>query len=239
MGAATMATTTRNNLGELSDLEAVDKLVNVRGLSLIEVGCAAGTTAHELAKRGASVLGVEPDPVQAKLNRTRAVSHRVTLVEASAQNLPVEDCSCDGVFMFRSLHHVPENRMDQALVEAARVLRSDGFLYVAEPGMDGSFFSLMRPFHDERKVRTFAQSALGRTASHLFLDSALYSCFQYPVLVDFESLIERFTGLSFNNITRSMIDCAEVRDKFEAARTDDGYAFSQPMLINLYRGVRR
>ena len=54
----------RTALGELGDLEALQQVVEVTGLSLIEAGCAAGDTARRLAERGARVLAVEPDPVQ-------------------------------------------------------------------------------------------------------------------------------------------------------------------------------
>ena len=42
----------------------------------------------------------------------------------------------DGVFFFRSLHHVPIDAMEAALAEAARVLKPDGFLCVMEPGTE-------------------------------------------------------------------------------------------------------
>ena len=229
----------RIKLGELNDIEAAEKLVSVNGLEVIEAGCAGGAAARGLAKRGAKVLGVEPDPVQAALNRDHPTTAGVTLLEASAQALPADNESFDGVFMFRSLHHVPETMMDKALTEASRVLRPDGFLYVAEPAMNGSFFDLMLPFHDESEVRILAQQALDRTAGNLFTETAKYSCFQQPKFDKFAALIDVFVGMSFNRITRDMIDRPQVRENFDAAQTESGYVFIQPMLINLYRGVRR
>jgi len=139
--------------------------------------------------------------------------------------------------MFRSLHHVPKDLMDSAITEAFRVVRPNGFLYVAEPAMEGSFYRMMLPFHDERSVRTSAQEALLRTAEKLFTDSAKYSCFQQRKFDDFEALVDRFTSMSYNQITRDMIDCPEVHENFEMANTGNSYVFKQPMLINLYRGA--
>ena len=128
----------RTDLGDLGDLEALQRIVEeVAGLSLIEAGCAAGDTARRLAELGARVLAVEPDELQAEKNRAAPAASGVTFVEAGAQALPAEDASMDGVLFFRSLHHVPRELMDAALGEAARVLKPDGFLYVAEPGMEG------------------------------------------------------------------------------------------------------
>lgn len=230
---------TRIDLGELGDLETVDKLVDVKGLDLIDAGCAAGTAARALAERGATVVGVEPDPVQAQSNRSQPSTPGVTLVEAGTQALPAKDNSADGVLLFRSLHHVPADLMDTALEEAARVLKPKGFLYVAEPALDCTFFELMRPFHDESEARTQAQQALERTAGTLFEETAKYRCVQRPKFDDFDAFVDLFTGMSFNRITREMMDLPEVRKSFDAARTDDGYRFEQPMLINFYQRPRR
>lgn len=228
----------RNELGEMSDLEAVDKLVDVKNLSLIEAGCAGGNAARELAERGATVLGVEPDPVQAESNRSQPPTPGVTLLEAGAEALPSGDSSVDGVFFFRSLHHVPPELMDKALDESARTLKPGGFLFVAEPALDCSFFEMMQPFNDEVEVRTLAQQALDRTAASRFESTEKYRCVQRPKFADFDAMVDLFTGMSFNRITREMIDQDVVRKNFDAARTDDGYVFEQPMLINIYRRPR-
>jgi ubiquinone/menaquinone biosynthesis C-methylase UbiE len=228
----------RTDLGELTDLGAVDRLVSVRGLDLIEVGCAGGDAARGLADRGATVLGVEPDPVQAEKNRGQAPTPGVTLVEAGGEALPAEDHSVDGVLFFRSLHHVPAALMDTALTEAARVLKPGGFLYVAEPSMEGSNFAMMRPFNDETEVRLLAQQALDRTPASVFEETGKYLYMMHFRHADFESMAAHFIRQSFNRITREMIDVPEVRKRFEAARSENGYVFDQPMLANLYRRDR-
>ncbi len=58
-----------NDLGEKSDLEVLDHLVDVAGQRVIDAGCGDGRLSSELAKRGATVVGVEPDPIQARQNR--------------------------------------------------------------------------------------------------------------------------------------------------------------------------
>ena len=228
----------RTALGELGDLEALQQVVEVAGLSLIEAGCAAGDTARGLAERGARVLAVEPDPVQAKRNRAQPPAPGVTFVEAGAEALPAEDASVDGVLFFRSLHHVPRELMDAALAEAARVLKPDGFLYVAEPGMEGSHFKLMRPFNDEFEVRTQAQQALEKSARPRFVETARYVYMQRPRHESFAAMVTKFSSLSYNPIPRELIEQDEVRNNFEAGKTDDGYVFEQPMLIDFHRRLR-
>jgi ubiquinone/menaquinone biosynthesis C-methylase UbiE len=233
--------TPRKDLGELTDLAAVSAVLSVDGLSVVDVGCGPGKVARELCAIGATVLGVEPDPIQAEKNRASAPTAGLTFVEAGAERLPLETGSADGVFFFRSLHHVPIESMEAALAEAARVLKPEaGFLCVVEPGMTGTHFHVMRPFHDETRVRTEAQAALARVATRLFRREDRFQYVQFPRYPNFEALVARVLGQTFNDIQRDRVETPEVRARFEAGRSDEGdYVFEQPMLLNLYRGPIR
>ena len=192
--------------------------------------------ARQMAGAGATVLAVEPDPVQAPKNLAAPATDGVTFAEAGAEKLPAGDASVDGVLFFRSLHHVPAELMAGAMAEAARVLKADGFLYVAEPGMEGSHFPFMRPFNDETEVRTLAQATLDNVAVGLFEQAEKYVYMMHPRHESYAKMIDCFSGMSFNPIPREAIDVPEVRASFEAAKTADGdYVFDQPMLVNLYR----
>lgn len=228
----------RTDLGERTDIAAVTALVAVEGLSVVDIGCGPGKVSRDLAAAGATVLGVEPDPIQAEKNRQAPSVPGLTFTEGRAQSLKLETGSVDGVFFFRSLHHVPLDQMDAALHEAARVLKpATGFLCVFEPGMTGTHFKVMRPFNDETRVRTEAQAALGRISGRLFQTEAMYRYVQFPRYPDFETMVTRVTGLTFIDVQRKNVETDEVRSLFEAERTADGdYVFEQPMLVNVYRG---
>lgn len=231
----------RRDLGEQTDIAAVGALLAVKGLRVVDVGCGPGKVARELCASGATVIGAEPDPIQAKINQNAPPTAGLTFIEATAENLPLDQGSVDGVFFFRSLHHVPIERMDAALMEAARILKpGTGFLCVVEPGMTGTHFKVMRPFHDETRVRTEAQAALSRTATRLFRSEEQFRYMQFPRYPNFEAMVARVTGQTFNDIRREQVETDEVRDLFVAARPEDGeYVFEQPMLLNLYRSPAR
>lgn len=231
----------RTDLGEKTDIDAVQALLPLQGLSVVDIGCGPGILSRALCGLGATVLAVEPDPIQAGKNRAAPAATGLTFVEAGAEHLPVGSGSLDGVFFFRSLHHVPGAHMAEALTEAARVLkRESGFLCVVEPAMTGSHFQVMRPFHDETRVRTEAQAALAGTAARLFRDMTRYRYIQHPRHADFAAMVARVTGQTFNDIKRDRVETDEVRALFETGRTADGdYVFEQPMLLDLYRGPVR
>ena len=88
----------RRELGDSNDTQAIDKLLTVDGLTLIDVGCGAGRLSRELVSRGAVVLGVEPDPIQAAKNRAAPEVSGLRFAEAEATKLPAVDGSIDGVF---------------------------------------------------------------------------------------------------------------------------------------------
>ncbi len=231
--AAASAPIKAQDLGPLTDIEAVDQLVNVRKMEIVDVGCGDGTLARALAERGANVLGLEPDPVQAAKNRAQPPCPGVTLVEAGAQSIPLENGTADGVIFSRSLHHVPTKLMGRALCEARRVLKPKGFVVVLEPEIDSPYSQLMRPFHDESKERAAAKRALKRLMPKVFRRRREYTYTTSEVHSDFESFVARMAGATFNTIRRDWVDTPKVRRAFEAGRTNGAYEFEHRMRAHL------
>lgn len=225
------------DLGEASHIEAVDKLLKIDGRFVVDVGSGDGGFAKALAKRGARVLAIEPDERDVPPDLPPEIKDRVTFECAGGEAIPLNDGEANGVFFNRSLHHIPEDLMDQALGEAKRVLNSeDGFLYVIEPDMSGAWSQLMKPFHDETEVRRLALEALDRTASRLFADAHEYWYMTWMRFKDFEAFatqpMMRKLGMPVQDVETS-----EVRSLFDAGETSDSFAFSHPMRLRLYRGA--
>ena len=220
--------------GASTDLAVLDRLVQVRGHALIDVGCGAGALARSLVERGAAVLGVEPDPVQAARNREAPETPGVSFAEGRAESLPAGDGTVDGVIFGRSLHHVPEPTMRPALEEARRVLGPGGFLYVLEPVMEGAFSAVIKPFHDETEVRRQAQDAL-RNSTPLFAQARKVHYEVERRFASHEAFVDLFSGLSYNSYGADAVRSETVKRLFEAGRTEAGdYAFVQPMRVDLF-----
>ncbi len=227
-----------NNLGNVRDIDAIDQLVKVDGLHIIDVGCFNGGLAKALAKRGATVLGLEPDPTQAKLNKTAELPDGVTLVEGRGEAIPSDDNSADGVFFSKSLHHLPAEGMDKALEEAARVLRRDGFLYVMEPDIRGEFSQMAKPVHDETIVRAQALVALARTADTLFGEVEEFWYTITNTFPDFDAFKQRMLGNTFNKHQEEAFKSAELHDNFEKGRDGGEFRFTNLMRVRLYRNPK-
>lgn len=227
------------NFGECSDLEAFDRLCAVDGLRLLDVGCGAGDFTRALVERGAEVLAIEPDPIQAAKNRAAPATPGATFVEAPGQAMPADDASIDGIVFKCSLHHVPPAAMDAALAEALRVLKPGaGFLYIAEPLMAGSYAELMRPYHDETEVRQLASDALARCIAPRFAEMSEYCYAQSVRYADFDAFLAPTLARTYNHHRREVVDTPAVRALFEAGHSDDGFVFEHRTRVNLYRGAR-
>jgi ubiquinone/menaquinone biosynthesis C-methylase UbiE len=231
-------------LGLAEDFEVLDRFVEPRGLTVVDAGCGAGALSLHLAGRGARVVAIEPDPVQAKANHERfADGDGVRFVETGAEAMPCGDASVDGVVFSKSLHHVPPGLMEAALAEAVRVLRPTGFLYVLEPEVEGAYSDLVRSYHDETAARRAALAALARVAEARvaearFAEARVIRYRNVRRFADFESFVVAAAGASFTSTRREDVETAEVRRRFEAGRCAEGYRFEQPMRVNLYRGPR-
>ena len=113
--------------------ELLDRLPLGRDVSVLDLGAGTGKLTRVLAARYAHVTAVEP------LANMRAVLERVvpdvTALPGSAERIPLDDRSVDGVFAAQAFHWFEK---DVALPEIARVLRPRGVLAVIWNGPDES-----------------------------------------------------------------------------------------------------
>jgi SAM-dependent methyltransferase len=142
-----------------TDLRMLQRLVELEGRDVLDVGCGSGALVRELESRGARPIGLEISEGQLGDARSRGVGR---FVVGRAQALPLPDGSLDAVLFMRSLHHVPPDAMMSALADARRVLRPGGVIYVAEPLAEGDYFELVRIVDDETEVRAAAQRSVAQ-----------------------------------------------------------------------------
>ena len=226
-------------LGVASDIEAVDSLLDVARLRLVDAGCGAGDLARALAARGAEVFALEPDAAQSAANARAEPVAGVTFARAPAQRMPIADAGVDGVVFARSLHHVPAESMDAALAEARRVVKPDsGFLLVLEPEPSGSYHDLIKPFHDETAARRQARAALDRIVGERFANCAAYSYETRTEYARFEDFRDRYVNAPYLAYGAAEVDTPQVRRAFAAGFDGTVHRFTTPHWIGLFRGAR-
>lgn len=219
------------------ELDLLSGLVPLGGREIVELGCGAAAVARELLKRhpDSRVTGLEVDRRQHAKNLA-SPHERLTFVEAGAQSIPFPDRSFDLAMMLKSLHHVPRQLMDQALGEAARVLRPGGHLYVSEPVYAGPFNDLVKLFNDEGVVRAAAQAALDRALTGSAWEQVAEHRFETAVtFADFDDFERRMMRPTFADHRIDEAKLTEVRRAFEPHRGSDGARFMRPMLVRLLR----
>lgn len=105
-----------------------------RGQRVADLGAGEGILTLMLAKFAAHVTAVDASPAMLRQVQERAEGvgngDRVKLVEGDLESLPLEDVSCDTVFLSQALHHAA--RPAEAIREAARILKPDGLLIVLD-----------------------------------------------------------------------------------------------------------
>jgi ubiquinone/menaquinone biosynthesis C-methylase UbiE len=102
----------------------------------LEVGCGTGAVARVLAAMPAvrEVIGIDPSPIFVEKARELGRNlPRLTFQTADGRALPFADASFDLVVFHTTLCHIPDP--EQALREARRVLRADGWLAL----LDGDY----------------------------------------------------------------------------------------------------
>ncbi len=103
-------------------------LGDLRGKSLIDIGCGPGAYSVEFAKRGADVLGVD---ISRKMldkarNNAKMTNIKFTLQKADAHSLPYTDDSFDVAVLILTILN------SKMVEEAARVLKLGGLLLFSD-----------------------------------------------------------------------------------------------------------
>ncbi len=218
-----------------SDMEALERLVPLQGRRIIHVGCGDGALSFALAKRGASMLGVESDPERARENRDLGKFDGVTLIEGFAQNLPQNDGTVDCVIMLDFLSRVEAFDMADCLTEACRVLKeNDGILYVGEYDTGGSYDDMVRMFHDRSAERAGAMEALLRMPQDVFASVRDIHYGLKRQFSDFDSFVASFIAANEPESLIENINSEHVRALFKQGRKGNIFEFEQARRVGIY-----
>ena len=112
----------------LDEFDVIIAELPLLNAKVLELGCGKAENTRKIASSGkvASVVAMEVDEIQHGKNLQVSDLPNVTFLRGAAESIPADDGSFDVVMMFKSLHHVPIDRMDAAFTEIHRVLKPGG-----------------------------------------------------------------------------------------------------------------
>lgn len=226
------------DLGISSDSEVIARFLQIDGLFLVDAGCGDMSFSRDLASRGASVLAIDPDPIQSEKNRQADTVPDLGFVQAGAQQIPVDSGSIDGVVFRYSLHHVPHALHEVVFQELRRVLKPEGFLFIMEPVADGPLNDIMSLFHDEKMVREQAQRSIEIYGMPAFAQSHIIS-YRVPVQYSsWEHFADTYASKSFNtDYSEADVRAEAVRERFMALGTQSNFRFESSVKVSYLSGL--
>ncbi len=215
--------------------EVLADTLDLKDKRVIDVGSGDGALTRTLARLGARVSGIECNPKQLEKARSAEPAGGESYHEGVGENLPFETSSADIVIFFNSLHHIDIESQVPALMEAGRVLRPGGLVYVAEPLAEGPHFDLMQPVHDETAVREAAYGAVKKATGRGMNERREFTYIHPSRYENFEAFRE--TILRINPHREEDFNALEekLRSAFDrlGEKTEEGVEFDQPMRINV------
>ena len=106
----------------------VDAIDPQPGMVILDIGAGTGAGVMPAAKRGATVVAVDPTPYMRRVMTLRRLGQRnrtlITIADGAAEALPAADASVDVVWAVNTMHHWQD--IEAAAGEIRRVLRPGG-----------------------------------------------------------------------------------------------------------------
>jgi len=124
-------------------LDWIDRLADLAGKNVVDVGCGGGILAESMAQRGAAVLGIDLSTRPLRVAELHAIESGVQVVyrEVSAEALADEQPgSFDVVTCMEMLEHVPEPA--QTVAACARLVRAGGWVFASTLNRNPKAFML-------------------------------------------------------------------------------------------------
>ena len=223
----------------MNHLDHLGSLIELRDLVVVDVGAGNGKFARAFAKRGAKVIGIEID--QDKVEIAKQADHpNVDIRLGRGEALPIDDDSADLVCFMFSFHHIPHDVQEQALIEAGRILKTNGRMHVVEPRPYGPMNEVMVDLDDETYVLTQSKRRLDLVAEQGAFERLSET--EYPISLrapDFATFLDSIIAVDPRRAEKLPLVQAKMEAVFDrvAVKTDDGFTLEQPCIAHHFTKV--
>lgn len=110
-----------------------ERIVRLAEGRVLEIGIGSGMNLPFYTDAASEILGLEPHPKLLEIASQNPNRDRTTLIEGSAESIPVDRASIDTIVTTWTLCSIPD--VAKALSEMRRVLKPDGQLLLVEHGL--------------------------------------------------------------------------------------------------------
>lgn len=146
--------------------------------AILDLGCSSGLMTAEVVRRWPTgfVLGVDAES-EGLASAHRVLPH-VPFLHASGTDLPVDDCTFDGVVSLNVLEHIPDDI--SVLAEVERVLRPGGTAVVVVPYNPSLYDYYDAHLQHERRYARHEMADKGQAIGLVHVTSACLGSVLYP-----------------------------------------------------------
>lgn len=233
-----MKISTESPLKTCQEFEIFESILSLDNQNILELGCGDASLTRLIATGGKNrqINAMEVDTIQHEKNLLIDDLPMVIFTLAGSESIPSPDSHFDTVFMFKSLHHVPIDKMEQALSEIKRVLKPGGQAYISEPIFSGDFNEVLQLFHNEEFVRKTAFNALDKavTEQQFLLEDELF--FNTPATFEnFDQFAKKVIGATHSQHNLSDELMLKVEQKFMEHFNRNQGDFLIPIRVDLLK----
>lgn len=118
----------------------IDRLPDLHGKKILDLGGGTGKLAVRLSKEGADSYLL--DASKQMLKRAQRVLPRNRIFLGDAACLPFNEDTFDLVLIVDAIHHMPKQQ--EVLTETCRVLRPGGWLYILDFSVDSLYIRILQ-----------------------------------------------------------------------------------------------
>ncbi len=110
-----------------------ERIVGLAEGRVLEIGIGSGMNLPFYTERATEIIGLEPHPKLLEMASPKSRRDRATLIEGSAESIPLDRVSVDSIVITWTLCSIPD--LSTALSEMRRVLKPGGQLLLVEHGL--------------------------------------------------------------------------------------------------------
>jgi SAM-dependent methyltransferase len=191
-------------------------LGDIRGKTVVDLGCGKGENLIPLAERGAKVIGIDlsPDLIQLAKKRIEIAAAAATVRIGSAYETGFESESVDVIFCVALIHHLEVGRVHD---EMWRILKKGGFVVLSEPIRFSRLYEgLRRLFPSARGVSEFegplTRAEFNSITERFTIEGERY--FRLPFVPLVERFMVRSTSSFSHKVSARMLRLAPALEHF-------------------------